>query len=56
MDYKKVKTEDLEVLIEGLQEYKNKGVVDPWLLDDGTVIEPLDVLKELHDLRVKYER
>lgn len=50
-DYKKVSDENLEILIEGLEEYKSQGVFDPWVLDDGSVIEPLHVLKELRDLR-----
>ncbi len=50
----KIKDEDLVTLIEGLEEYKAKGVIDPWSLNDGTIIEPLDVLKELYDLRKKY--
>lgn len=54
-DYKKVSDENLEILIEGLEEYKAKGVFDPWVLEDGTIIEPLDVLKELQDLREMIE-
>lgn len=43
------KTSDatLETLIAGLEEYKNAGVVDPWILSDGTKVEPLEILKEL---------
>jgi hypothetical protein len=47
----KVNNENLDILIEGLSEYKKKGVIDPWVLDDGTTIEPLDVLIELRELR-----
>ncbi len=48
---KKVTHKNLEILIQGLQEYKDKGVIDPWILDDGTIIEPLDILIELQELR-----
>lgn len=51
----KVSDEQLAVLIQGLQEYKDQGVVDPWILDDGTKIEPLDVLRELQDARGREE-
>ena len=51
----KVTDEQLQILIEGLQSYRDKGVVDPWVLGDGTIIEPLDVLKELQELRRWYE-
>lgn len=47
-----IASEDLDALIEGLQQYKDQGVVDPWLLSDGTIIEPLDVLIELQALRL----
>lgn len=50
-EYKKVSDENLEILIEGLEEYKSQGVFDPWVLEDGTIVEPLHVLKELQDLR-----
>lgn len=42
-----VSDEHLEALINGLTAYKKDGVVDPWVLSDGTIIEPLDILKEL---------
>jgi len=42
---------DLQLLIDGLTEYKKDGVIDPWLLGDGRIIEPLDVLLELQELR-----
>lgn len=48
---KRVSDADLEILICGLSDYKKQGVIDPWLLDDGTTIEPLDVLVELQELR-----
>jgi len=51
-----ISQENLDVLIAGLEECKAKGISDPWLLSDGTTIEPLDVLKELDELRQqKYE-
>lgn len=50
-NYKKVSDENLQTLIDGLDEYRSKGVIDPWVLEDGTLIEPLDVLRELQDLR-----
>ena len=43
----KITDKDLETLVDGLQEYENRGVFDPWVLEDGTIIEPLDVLIEL---------
>ena len=49
----KITDEKLDVLIAGLQQYKDKGVIDPWVLDDGTQIEPLDVLVELKEAREK---
>ena len=48
---KELSNKDLDILIEGLQEYKNQGVIDPWVLSDGTKIEPLDILIELKELR-----
>ena len=51
----KVSNEILIGLIESLQEYKDKGVVDPWVLSDGSIIEPLDVLIELRELRLELE-
>jgi len=45
--------ENLQILIDGLTLYKANGVVDPWVLKDGTIIEPLDVLLELKQLRKK---
>lgn len=53
---KRVSDVDLDILIEGLEWYKKKGVIDPWVINDGkTFIEPLDVLKELRELRLKLE-
>lgn len=49
----KITDEMLATLIEGLKEYKAKGVVDPWLLDTGETIEPLDVLEELKEYRME---
>ena len=49
----KVTDYNLDDLIYGLKGYKANGVVDPWLLSDGTIIEPLDVLIELRELRKK---
>ena len=51
----KIKIEDLDILIESLNEYKKSGVVDPWVLSDDTIIQPLDVLIELRELRNKYD-
>lgn len=48
--------EQLDTLIAGLQEYADDGVIDPWVLDDGSVIQPLDALKELKTYRTKYGR
>ncbi len=45
----------LDALIAGLTEYKNEGVIDPWVLADGTHIEPLDVLHELDSSRKALE-
>ena len=50
---KRISDENLTILIDGLQEYKDKGVVDPWVLSDGSIVEPLDVLKELREAREK---
>lgn len=44
---KEISQEHLAVLIQSLEDYKGKGIIDPWVLNDGTIIEPLDVLKEL---------
>ncbi len=50
---KRPSDEELDILIEGLQRYKNEGVIDPWILSDNRVIEPLAVLEELRELRKK---
>lgn len=46
-----ISSQDLNTLIEGLEECQANGVVDPWLLSNGTVIQPLDLLRELRALR-----
>ena len=46
-----IRDKDLNNLIRGLKGYKEKGVIDPWLMSDGTTIEPLDVLRELRVIR-----
>lgn len=50
----KITDAQLDDLIVGLQEYKDKGVVDPWVFEDGTTVEPLEVLRELQEFRKKY--
>lgn len=45
----------LDVLIQSLQEYKDRGVTDPWVLSDGSTVEPLDVLIEYRNLRESKE-
>lgn len=50
-DRRRVSDEKLGILIGGLQKFKARGVVDPWILSDGTVIEPLDILIELREYR-----
>jgi len=52
----RISDEILNILIEGLQEYKKEGVNDPWILEGGIRIEPLDVLIELRELRKKIRR
>lgn len=47
----KVSDKVLDILINGLASYKAAGIVDPWVLDNGKIVEPLDVLKELKELR-----
>jgi hypothetical protein len=47
----KIKQETLELLIQELRRYKDDGVSDPWLLSDGTLVEPLDALQDLFDAR-----
>lgn len=46
-----ITNENLDILIEGLQKYADKGVVDPWYLSNGDIIQPLEALKELKELR-----
>lgn len=48
---KKITDQELSILINGLTDHKRKGVIDPWVLADGAIIEPLDVLLELQELR-----
>lgn len=52
----KVSDQALATLIASLEQYKAEGVIDPWLLSDGTVIEPLDVLTDLRHQRSKMAR
>ena len=47
----KISDKHLNILIEGLTQYKKEGIWDPWVLEDGTTIEPLDVLVELKEFR-----
>lgn len=47
----KVSDENLDILIAGLTDYRLEGIVDPWVLSNGMVIDPLDVLTELKELR-----
>ena len=49
----KITDENLQIIIEGLEDYKDDGIIDPWVLDNGEIIEPLDVLLELKELRDK---
>ncbi len=53
--YQPVSQENLDALVESLLDYKKKGVVDPWILrtqeGETEIIEPLDTLIELQDLR-----
>lgn len=51
-----VSAKHLNLLIQCLQDYKKRGVTDPWVLDDGTEIEPLSVLTELKALRNAYAK
>ena len=41
----------LTTLIEGLTQYRLQGIRDPWVLSDGTEIDPLHVLVELRAYR-----
>jgi len=47
----RVSDENLSILIEGLKEYKEQGVIDPWILGNGETVQPLDVLIELQQCR-----
>ena len=53
MALQRVSNKKLHILLEGLQQHKDAGIKDPWVLSDGTKIEPLDVLKDLYDERQK---
>jgi hypothetical protein len=46
---RRIPTEKVQQLIKGLEEY-GRGT-DPWVLSDGSFIEPLDVLQDLVDAR-----
>lgn len=48
---KRITDENLDALIFSLAAYKEQGIVDPWILDDGTEIQPLDTLMELQEWR-----
>lgn len=50
----KISNKNLEILIAGLSQYRKDGVNDPWIISDGTMIQPLDVLIELRELRKKH--
>lgn len=53
LSYEKVSDTDLTVLIAGLLADKKRGLVSSWRLSRGKRIEPLDVVLELRDLRVR---
>jgi len=55
MSKTKISNKHLDILIKGLQAYKDDGVIDPWVLGDGTKIEPLDALIELKELRLTHK-
>lgn len=46
-----VSNEVLDTLIVSLDQYKKAGIIDPWVFEDGSIVEPLDVLRELKELR-----
>ncbi len=48
---KKISDVDLAILIDWLWLHKKMGVEDTWKMDDGTEIDPLQVLIELKNLR-----
>jgi hypothetical protein len=45
----RINEETLALLITALEEYKDDGVYDPWVLSDGRHIQPLDALYDLRD-------
>ena len=47
----KISDKVLADLIYALKGYKANGINDPWLLSDGSIVEPLDTLVELQQLR-----
>lgn len=47
----KISDKILSDLIYALKGYKANGIYDPWLMSDGTIVEPLDVLIELQEFR-----
>jgi len=53
---KKISEKNLLTLIKGLKIYKHNGVIDPWILNNGEIIDPLDVLEELKELRKKMKK
>ena len=50
----RISNDQLDTLIESLTVYQRQGVIDPWVLSDGSIIEPLDVLWELRAFRNLY--
>ncbi len=48
---KKISDVDLAILIDWLWLHKKMDVDDSWKMNDGTEIDPLEVLIELRDLR-----
>jgi len=47
----KITDKQLDDLIRGLTMCKNDGITDPWVFNDGEVVEPLHVLIELQEFR-----
>lgn len=48
----RVSDEMLALLIASLEQYRDEGVWDPWILVDGRTVDPLDALLDLRDERV----
>ena len=46
----------LNAMIKSLEECQKQGVKGPWYLSDGTSIEPIEVLRELRQLRTDVTR